>query len=54
MIEEWLFQALIDYGTLGIMIIYLMYDRQVLLKKLMAKLDDLSGKIDQCGVNRGS
>ena len=35
MIEE----ALLQYGVAGIFIIYLIYDKQVLMKKFSSKLD---------------
>lgn len=41
MIEEYL----LDYGPLGLFVIYLIYDRQVILKKVIDALDRISEKL---------
>ena len=42
MIEE----NLLNYGMAGIFITYLIYDRQVIVKKLITAMDRLSDKIE--------
>jgi hypothetical protein len=42
MIEETLIQ---QYGTMGIFIAYLIYDRQVVMKKIMKALDRIAERI---------
>ena len=44
MIEETLIS---QYGTLGVFIAYLIYDRHVILRKLMRSFDELSRRIDE-------
>lgn len=41
MIEE----ALLNYGMAGIFILYLIYDRQILLKSLRTSMDNLTEAI---------
>ncbi len=36
---------LIQYGAMGVFVSYLIYDRQVLLKKLTAAINNLSSSI---------
>ena len=45
-------KALIDYGGLGIFIIYLIYDRQVLSKKLISALNKLTEAVTSCPKKR--
>ncbi len=42
MIEE----QLLNYGMAGIFIAYLIYDRQVILKKLIKAIDKLTAHLD--------
>ena len=42
MIEE----NLVNYGMAGIFIAYLIYDRQVMMKKLITAIDKLSAHLD--------
>ena len=42
MIEE----QLLNYGMAGIFIAYLIYDRQIILKKLIKAIDQLSAHLD--------
>jgi hypothetical protein len=42
MIEETLMQ---QYGVMGIFIVYLIYDRQVVMSKIMKALDRIAEKI---------
>ena len=48
MIEE----ALINYGGVGVFCIYLIYDRQVLMKKLTKAIDRLGEAIAFCPTNK--
>lgn len=41
---------LLDYGAIGTFCAYLIYDRQVLIKKLMNSLDRLADAISMCPV----
>ena len=44
MIEESLFQ----YGAVGLFAAYLIYDKQVLMKKIVDVLERLCHKVDSC------
>lgn len=49
MIEE----ALLNYGMAGIFIVYLIYDRQVLLRKITKALDALNETLMHFSVKGG-
>ena len=38
--------ALADYGTLGIFVVYLIYDRQVVMKKIIKALENIEKKLN--------
>ena len=44
MIEE----SLIQYGAIGIFCTYLIYDKQVLMKKIVNVLEKLASRIEHC------
>jgi len=37
-----------QYGSLGLFCAYLIFDRQVMMKKLIAALDRLSSQVSRC------
>lgn len=41
-------EVLVDYGTMGIFIIYLIYDKQVIQKKIVTALENLTVAIQRC------
>ena len=49
MIEE----ALMQYGALGIFCVYLIYDRQVIIRKLTSAMDRLSDAISMWPMAKG-
>lgn len=44
-------QYLVDFGAIGVFAIYLIYDKQVLMKKVLNVLENLVTKVD--GINNG-
>ena len=46
-IMEEIFLTLKDYGALGLFVLYLIYDRQVIIKSLKKSIDELKQAINQ-------
>jgi len=44
MIEEYL----VEFGSIGVFCAYLIYDKQVLMKKLINALEKLTQRIERC------
>ena len=44
MIED----KLLEFGIAGIFILYLMYDKQIMMKKIVDALDRIGNKVEKC------
>ena len=41
-------QIAMDYGALGLFVAYLIYDKQMITKKIIATLEELTKRIETC------